>query len=92
MSNQLKKHQEFEESQIDQEPKFHDFQEIHNQSAKLEELFFFARIAIFSLITVLFAFVLLSLNLSPLWAFLFSSLLSFGVTFFLSKTIKTFLS
>ena len=65
-----------------------EFQELNAPSAKLDELFFFAAIAIFSLVTVLFAFVLLALNFSPIWAFLFSGIISFSITNVLKKSVK----
>ncbi|MGT2935784.1 DUF3270 domain-containing protein [Streptococcus castoreus] len=89
----LKKHHELEDYDLSQESqdKFRDFQDFSGQSAKLSELVFFVRVASFSLITVLFAFVLLVMNLAPVWAFLFASIMGLGITSLLSKGIKTLL-
>lgn len=94
MPAQLNKNYEFEEnnSYLEQEPKYQDFQEINFESTKLQELFFFARVAIFSLVSVFFAFVLLAINFAAVWAFLFSSLMSFGITILISKSVHSFLS
>lgn len=93
MPTPLKKHDAFEHDDSYQESqgKFQDFQEFNGQSAKLKELVFFARIAGFSLITVLFAFVLLVMNLAPVLAFLFASIISLGITSLLAKGIKSLL-
>lgn len=93
MPTPLKKHDAFEHDDSYQESqgKFQDFQEFNCQSAKLKELVFFARIACFSLITVLFAFVLLVMNLAPILAFLFASIISLGITSLLAKGIKSLL-
>ncbi|RFE01792.1 DUF3270 domain-containing protein [Streptococcus parauberis] len=90
MPSPLRKEEHFEQLQDYQNetPKFQEFQELNAPSTKLEELFFFAAIAIFSLVTVLFAFVLLALNFSPIWAFLFSGLISFSITNVLKKSVK----
>ncbi|EGJ26786.1 DUF3270 domain-containing protein [Streptococcus porcinus] len=94
MPSPLKKQDEFDylNQEIDSEPKFQDFQNLSSQKTKLDELLFFARIAFFSMVTVFFAFVLLAMHLAPLWAFLFSSLLSYGTTLAISKIIHSFLS
>ncbi|WP_283265638.1 DUF3270 domain-containing protein [Streptococcus dysgalactiae] len=93
MPTPLKKHDAFEHDDSYQESqgKFQDFQEFNGQSAKLKELVFFAWIACFSLITVLFAFVLLVMNLAPVLAFLFASIISLGITSLLAKGIKSLL-
>ncbi|KHD46055.1 DUF3270 domain-containing protein [Streptococcus hongkongensis] len=90
MPSPLRQEEQFEQthSYQDETPKFQEFQELNYQSAKLEDLFFFASVAIFSLVTVFVAFVLLSINFSPLWAFLFSSLVSYGITSVFKKSIK----
>ncbi|MGT2808148.1 DUF3270 family protein [Streptococcus iniae] len=94
MPASLKKHQDYDYEQYDQSeaPKYQDFQELNNHSAKLEELFFFGRITIFSLITVLLAFALLAMQLAPFWAFLFSSALSYGLTSLIAKTLKSMIA
>ncbi|MGT2958771.1 hypothetical protein A9Q68_04220 [Streptococcus bovimastitidis] len=94
MPSPLKKQEEFDYlyQEADLEPKYQDFQEYNSQSSKLEELLFFARVAIFSMITVLIAFVLLAMNLAPIWAFFISSLISYGATSSLTKSIHSFLS
>lgn len=94
MPASLKKQEEYDYSQLHQSevPKYQDFQEPNNYSAKLEELFFFGRIAIFSLVTVFFAFALLAMQLAPFWAFLLSSVLSYGLTSLVAKTLKTLIS
>lgn len=94
MPRPLKKHEELNHHEPHQDTyrQFQDFKDISNHSAKLKELIFFGRIAIFSLVTVLFAFVLLVMNLTPLWAFLFASTLSLAVTSMMTKIIKSFLS
>lgn len=90
MPSPLRKEELFEQSQSYQNdiPKFQEFQELDAPSSKLEELFFFASIAVFSLVTVLFAFVLLAINFSPIWAFLLSGLISFSITNALKKSVK----
>ncbi|WEM65695.1 DUF3270 family protein [Streptococcus parauberis] len=87
MPSPLRKEEHFEQLQ-DYQNETPKFQELNAPSAKLEELFFFAAIAIFSLVTVLFAFVLLALNFSPIWAFLFSGIISFSITNVLKKSVK----
>ncbi|EHI70247.1 DUF3270 domain-containing protein [Streptococcus ictaluri] len=89
----LKNHNAFEDQELqdNSQSKFQDFQDINGHNAKLKELIFFARIAVFSLITVLFAFVLLVMNLTPVWAFLFASLIGLASTSLLAKTLKSFL-
>lgn len=69
------------------EPKFQEFQEFNSNSAKLRELLFFARIALFGVTTVVVAFMLLALNLSPLWAFSFALLVSLAITSAVSSLI-----
>ena len=81
MPTPLKQHKDLEEQeqhlQVDDTPKFYEFQEINHRSAKLKELMFFARIALF----------LLVLNLAPIWAFLFASLISLAITSAVSSII-----
>lgn len=90
---QLKQRQlkQQEQEQVSQQ-KFQEFQDLNGHSSKLKELIFFARIAVFSLITVLFAFVLLVMNLAPVWAFLIASAISLVITSFLSKAITLLMS
>ncbi|MGT2887616.1 DUF3270 domain-containing protein [Streptococcus didelphis] len=90
----LKKHQDFDHVELEnqQEPKFQDFQEVNHHSGKFQELVFFARLAVFSLMTVLFAFVLLTMNLAPIWAFLLSSIISYALTSLIARALKNVLS
>ena len=71
MPTPLKQHKDLEEQeqhlQVDDTPKFYEFQEINHRSAKLKELMFFARIALFAISTVVVSFFLLVLNLAPIW-------------------------
>lgn len=89
MPTPLKQHEEFEERhyQEDNAPKFQEFQEIDHRNAKLKELMFFARIALFGISTVVISFFLLVLNLAPIWAFLFASLISLAITSAVSSII-----
>ncbi|TDE71793.1 DUF3270 family protein [Streptococcus vicugnae] len=89
MSTPLKQHKELEEQHLQENdtPKFYEFQEINHRSAKLKELMFFARIALFSVSTVVVSFFLLVLNLAPIWAFLFASLISLAITSAISSII-----
>ncbi|MGT2959667.1 DUF3270 domain-containing protein [Streptococcus caballi] len=73
--------------QDNSEPKFQEFQEFNTNSAKFRELLFFARIAFFGVTTVVIAFMLLALNLAPLWAFLFALLASLAITSAVSTLI-----
>lgn len=86
MPTPLKQHKELEERhyQEDNAPKF---QEIDHRNAKLKELMFFARIALFGISTVVISFFLLVLNLAPIWAFLFASLISLAITSAVSSII-----
>lgn len=90
MPTPLEQRQQKQE-QVSQQ-KFQEFQDLNGHSSKLKELIFFARIAVFSLITVLFAFVLLVMNLAPVWAFLIASAISLAITSFLSKAITLLMS
>ncbi|SFR74346.1 Protein of unknown function [Streptococcus equinus] len=91
MPTPLKQHKDLEEQerhlQVDDTPKFYEFQEINHRSAKLKELMFFARIALFAISTVVVSFFLLVLNLAPIWAFLFASLISLAITSAVSSII-----
>ncbi|PZO93481.1 MAG: DUF3270 domain-containing protein [Streptococcus pyogenes] len=94
MSAPLKQYHDYEEDvHVEDSPKFHEFPVKQSQpsGAKLQEVFFFAKVATFSLVAVLFAFVLLALNLAPLWSFLIAGLISLGITSFLSHTVAAFL-
>ena len=86
MPTPLKQHKELEERhyQEDNAPKFQEFQEIDHRNAKLKELMFFARIALFGISTVVISLVL---NLAPIWAFLFASLISLAITSAVSSII-----
>ncbi len=92
MPTPLKQHKKLEERhyQEDNAPKFQEFQEfqeIDHRNAKLKELMFFARIALFGISTVVISFFLLVLNLAPIWAFLFASLISLAITSAVSSII-----
>ena len=82
-----KDHQEEQEFHDNTSPEFQEFQQFDSNSAKLKELVFFARIALFAISTVIVTFFLLVFNLVPIWAFLFASLISLAVT----STISTFI-
>ena len=77
----LKQHHDDEQENLqpDASPKYKEFQEFNSNSAKLRELVFFARIALFSVTTVLIAFLLLVLNLSAIWAFVLALLSSLAI-------------
>ncbi|MGT2930286.1 DUF3270 family protein [Streptococcus dentasini] len=68
------------------EPKYQEFYEIDTQSAKLRELLFFARIALFSISSVLLTFLFLALGLGTLVSFTLALLLGIAIT----STISTF--
>ena len=74
----LKQHHDDEQENLqpDASPKYKEFQEFNSNSA---ELVFFARIALFSVTTVLIAFLLLVLNLSAMWAFVLALLSSLAI-------------
>ncbi|MBM7636372.1 DUF3270 family protein [Streptococcus saliviloxodontae] len=63
-----------------QEERYREYQEINRNNAKFRELLFFARIAIFSIFTVLISFILLVLSVRPLLAFPIALLLSLALT------------
>lgn len=86
MSSPLKQEQTHESKTEQAQPKFQVFQEF-DHSAKLRELVFFARIALFSITTVLISFLLLALSLTPVWSFLLAMLASLAVTSAVSSFI-----
>lgn len=73
--------------QVSYSPKYREFQELNSNSAKFRELVFFARVAIFSIMSVLSCFILLSLNIGVVWAFLLAVLISTALTSTLSYFI-----
>ncbi|HGI4766887.1 TPA: DUF3270 domain-containing protein [Streptococcus agalactiae] len=83
MSSPLKQEQTHESKTEQAQPKFQEF----DHSAKLRELVFFARIALFSITTVLISFLLLALSLTPVWSFLLAMLASLAVTSAVSSFI-----
>ena len=87
----LKQPQQFDNEKHSEtvSPKFHEFQEADNDSIKLRELLFFTRIACFAILTVIFAFLLLTIKLSSLWAFTLAILLSLVVTSVVSSVISS---
>lgn len=89
MPTPLKQHKDLEDQHLQAEdaPKFYEFKEINHKSAKFKELMFFARIALFAISTVVVSFFLLVLNLAPIWAFLFASLISLAITSAVSSII-----
>lgn len=76
-----------EELQVSYSPKYREFQELNSNSAKFRELVFFARVAIFSILSVLSCFILLSLKIGVAWAFLLAILISTALTSTLSYFI-----
>ena len=91
MSKPLRQQHDFEEEKLqeDMSPKFQEFQEFNPNHAKLDELKFFARIALFGVLTVVTAFFLLVLNLAPLWAFIISGFLSLAISSALYVFLET---
>ncbi|MEX2784316.1 DUF3270 domain-containing protein [Streptococcus sp. H49] len=91
MAAPLKKTEQFEQEKLQEtpSPKFQEFQEINSNNAKLRELMFFTRVAVFAVTTVLAAFTLLALNLSPIWSFVFALLISAATTSTLSVFIMS---
>ncbi|HEO2738935.1 TPA: DUF3270 domain-containing protein [Streptococcus agalactiae] len=89
MSSPLKQEQTHESKTEQAQPKFQVFQVFQefDHSAKLRELVFFARIALFSITTVLISFLLLALSLTPVWSFLLAMLASLAVTSAVSSFI-----
>lgn len=89
MPTPLKQHKEFEKGHYQEEhaPKFQEFQSVDYKSAKLKELLFFVRIALFSISIVVISFFLLFLNLAPVWTFLFAPFISLAITSAVSKMI-----
>lgn len=89
MTAPLKQHHtvEHKSQKEDARPKFKEFQEFNSNNAKLRELLFFARIALFGISTVLISFFLLVLNLTPLWAFTLAMLASLAITSTISSII-----
>lgn len=90
MSANLKRQrqdQQDEALQVSYSPKYREFQELNSNSAKFRELVFFARLATFSILTVLTCFILLSLNIQALWAFLLAILISTAITSSISHLI-----
>jgi hypothetical protein len=86
----LRQRKDFKEQDVQEDltPKFQEFQNINNNSAKFNELIFFARIALFGISTVLVAFLLLVWDFSPFLAFLVASLAGLVVTTIISTLIK----
>lgn len=76
-----------EDLQVSYSPKYQEFQELNSNSAKFRELVFFARVAIFSIMSVLSCFILLSLGIEVIWAFLLAVLISTALTSTLSYFI-----
>ncbi|MFC2401665.1 MAG: DUF3270 domain-containing protein [Streptococcus sobrinus] len=68
------------------QPKYQEFYQVDNQSAKLRELLFFARIALFCISSVLLTFLFLTMGLGTLIAFSLAVLLGIAIT----STISTF--
>lgn len=66
--------------------KYQEFYQVDNQSAKLRELLFFARIALFCISSVLLTFLFLTMGLGTLIAFSLAVLLGIAIT----STISTF--
>lgn len=69
------------------QPKYQEFYQVDNQSAKLRELLFFARIALFCISSVLLTFLFLTMGLGTLIAFSLAVLLGIAIT----STISTFI-
>ncbi|MDY4511141.1 DUF3270 family protein [Streptococcus hyovaginalis] len=93
MASHLKKHtlpdeQHHHEQELEQKyQSYHDFE--HN-NIKMRELAFFGQIAIFSIFTVLTAFVLLSFNLGAYIAFPIAMLVATALTSIVYQVIITF--
>lgn len=88
MNVKQERHEELKEEQlVSYSPKYKEFQELNSNSAKFRELVFFARVAIFSIMTVLLCFILLSLKMQTLWAFLLALLISTALNSTLSYFI-----
>lgn len=66
--------------------KYHTFTD-YGQTSKFRELIFFARIALFAIITVCVAFLLLILNLPTILVFVLATLISLAIT----STLTTFI-
>ncbi|EFQ56535.1 DUF3270 family protein [Streptococcus downei] len=69
------------------QPKYQEFYQVDTQSAKLRELLFFARIALFSISSVLLTFLFLTMGMGTLVAFSLAVLLGIAIT----STISTFI-
>ncbi len=73
------------------ENKYQSYQDFDHNNIKLRELAFFGQIAIFSIFTVLTAFVLLSFNFGPYLAFPIAMLVATALTSIVYQVIITFL-
>lgn len=73
------------------ENKYQSYQDFDHNNIKLRELAFFGQIAIFSIFTVLTAFVLLSINFGPYLAFPIAMLVATALTSIVYQVIITFL-
>lgn len=82
----LRKENHDEHVQVESQQKYQTFQDF-NHSEKFRELIFFARIALFSILTVCISFGLLMLKLPTLLVFLFAILISLAIT----STVSTFI-
>lgn len=64
------------------------FQDINGTSAKIRELLFFLRTALFALTAVITAFICLSLNLAPVLTFPIALGVSFGLLYLFNQKLK----
>ena len=85
-NNQESQNQTNQNQPNQNQPKYQEFYQVDNQSAKLRELLFFARIALFCISSVLLTFLFLTMGLGTLIAFSLAVLLGIAIT----STISTF--
>lgn len=77
--------------EVELEEKYQSYQDFDHNNIRLRELAFFGQIAIFSIFTVLTAFVLLSFSVEPYLAFPIAMLVATALTSIVYQIIITFL-
>lgn len=90
MAERLRQQMSFDEVPNHQktQPSTIAFQDINGTSAKIRELLFFVRTALFGLTAVITAFICLGLNLAPILTFPLALSVSFTLLYLFNQKIK----
>lgn len=88
-TNTLPDEQGHQDVELDQ--KYQNYHDFDHNNIKLKELAFFGQVAIFSIFTVLTAFILLSFNISTYLAFPIAMLIATALTSIVYQIIITFI-